>query len=127
MRYFDIIVIDDVLSWVSRETIFKSFANIDYLLKNEGLLFLRDFYPNENLKNRNHHAADRQIYNYKVNKSHAEILIASGNYEIESQVVFYDNIGMSTSYKADNKYIYRWIDTILIKQQENGFREVFKV
>ena len=32
-NYFDLIIIDDVLDWVSRETIFQSVTNIDNLLK----------------------------------------------------------------------------------------------
>ena len=124
---FDLIIIDDVLSWVSRETIFQSIANVDFLLRPGGFIFIRDFYPNKHIKNHNHHAKKHTIYNFKVLGSHAMILLSSGGYQIETQNIFYDEIGMSTSYKADNPYIYRWTDIVLIKTKEKDFEESFKI
>lgn len=123
---FDLIIIDDVFGWVSRETVFHSVANIDYLLKDGGYIFIRDFYPNKRIKNRNHHISDEDVFNFKVNGSHAQMFLSSGTYEIESQKVFMDNIGMSTSYKCNNKFNYRWTDIILKKSLKDYFDEVYK-
>ena len=53
--YFDLIVIEDVFGWVSREPILRSVANIDGAVKEGGFIFIRDFYPDKRMKNQNHH------------------------------------------------------------------------
>ena len=122
-NYFDLIIIDDVLDWVSRETIFQSVTNIDNLLKDGGFVFIRDFYPDKNTKNQNHHVKDEFVYNFKVENSHAGIFLASGIYQVEWQKIFFDKIGFSTSYKSDNLFNYRWIDVILRKSYSGFFSE----
>ena len=122
-NYFDLIIIDDVLDWVSRETIFQSVTNIDNLLKDGGFVFIRDFYPDKNTKNQNHHVKDGFVYNFKVENSHAGIFLASGIYQVEWQKIFFDKIGFSTSYKSDNLFNYRWIDVILRKSYSGFFSE----
>ncbi len=122
-NYFDLIIIDDVLDWVSRETIFQSVTNIDNLLKDGGFVFIRDFYPDKNTKNQNHHVKDEFVYNFKVENSHAGIFLASGIYQVEWQKIFFDKIGFSTSYKCDNLFNYRWTDVILRKSYSGFFSE----
>ena len=122
-NYFDLIIIDDVLDWVSRETIFQSVTNIDNLLKDGGFVFIRDFYPDKNTKNQNHHVKDGFVYNFKVENSHAGIFLASGIYQVEWQKIFFDKIGFSTSYKSDNLFNYRWKDVILRKSYSGFFSE----
>ena len=122
-NYFDLIIIDDVLDWVSRETIFQSVTNIDNLLKDGGFVFIRDFYPDKNTKNQNHHIKDEFVYNFKVENSHAGIFLASGIYQVEWQKIFFDKIGFSTSYKSDNLFNYRWTDVILRKSYSGFFSE----
>ena len=122
-NYFDLIIIDDVLDWVSRETIFQSVTNIDNLLKDGGFVFIRDFYPDKNTKNQNHHVKDEFVYNFKVENSHAGIFLASGIYQVEWQKIFFDKIGFSTSYKSDNLFNYRWTDVILRKSYSGFFSE----
>jgi len=122
-NYFDLIIIDDVFGWVSRETIFQSITNIDNLLKEGGHIFIRDFYPDKNTKNQNHHIEDGSVYNFKVKNSHAGIFLETGIYEIEWQKIFFDKIGISTSYKCDNMFNYRWTDVILKKSYSEFFIE----
>ncbi len=120
---FDLILIDDVFGWVSRETILQSIANIDKLLNENGFIYIRDFLPNKRVKNKNHHVKDTDIYNFKVPASHAKIFLATGCYETYWQTNYYDNIGMSTDYKCDNKFNYRWTDIILQKSTTGYFDE----
>ena len=122
-NYFDLIIIDDVLDWVSRETIFQSVTNIDNLLKDGGFVFIRDFYPDKNTKNQNHHVKDEFVYNFKVENSHAGIFLASGIYQVEWQKIFFDKIGFSTSYKCDNLFNYRLTYVILRKSYSGFFSE----
>ncbi len=124
---FDLVIVDDVFSWVSRETLLHSAANIDNVLADGGHLFIRDFYPDKRVKNLNHHVADGSVYNYKVPGSHAGLFMATGMYEIRRQMIYYDDKGMSTDYKCDNPFNYRWTDTILQKSVRDYFSESKKL
>jgi len=125
--FFDLIMIDDVFGWVSRETILQSIANIDAVLKDGGFVFIRDFYPDKRVKNLNHHVSDESVYNYKVPGSHASIFGATGMFEVQWQKIYFDNTGMSTDYKCDNHFNYRWTDVILKKSTKDYFNESKKV
>lgn len=126
-NFFDLIIIDDVFGWVSRETLFQSITNIDNLLAEGGFLFIRDFFPDKRIKNQNHHVKEGFVYNFKIPNSHASIFLASGIYEIEWQKVFYDDTEMSTNYKSDNPFIYRWADIILKKSHSGYFNEIKQI
>lgn len=126
-NYFDLIIVDDVFGWVSRETLFQSITNIDNALTDNGYLFIRDFLPDKRIKNQNHHVKEGIVYNYKVPNSHASIFLASGMYEIEWQKVFFDDTPMSTNYKTNERFIYRWTDIILKKSNSNYFHGVKQI
>jgi len=123
---FDLVIVDDVFGWVSRQTILQSIANIDDVIAEDGYLFIRDFYPDRRTKNENHHVSDGSVFNYKVPGSHAAIFIATGSYDTVLQNVYYDNTAMSSNYQSDNPFNYRWVDTILQKKQTGFFCESFK-
>ena len=120
-NYFDLIIIDDVFGWVSRETILQSISNVDNALKDDGFLFIRDFHADKRTKNQNHHVTEGFVYNYKIPNSHASIFLSSGIYEVEWQKIFFDKIGFSTTYKCDNLFNYRWTDVILKKSYSKYF------
>ena len=44
-KTFDLIIFDDVLSWMSRDNILQVIAITDWILKDGGSIFLRDFSP----------------------------------------------------------------------------------
>ena len=121
---FDLVIIDDVFGWISRETLFQSISNIDKMVADDGVIFIRDFLPNKRVRNRNHHIKDSDVFNYKVPGSHASIFLASGVYETEFQVSFFDGLGISTSYKCDNPFNYRWTDVVLKSLTRNFLTKV---
>jgi SAM-dependent methyltransferase len=122
-NHFDLAIIDDVFGWVSRQTILSSVANIDNMVADGGYVFIRDFWPDKRVKNRNHHVKDGDVFNFKVPGSHAQLFLATGMYEIHWQKVYFDDIGMSTGYKSDNPFNYRWTDIILKKSYQGFFWE----
>lgn len=124
---FDLVIVDDVFGWVSRETLFQSFANIDQMLAEGGHLFIRDFYPIEKLKNRNHHVADAEVFNYKIPGSHARLFENAGLYEIISQRIWIDKTPMSTTYKGNRQFGSRWADTVLRKSTTGYYQAVEKI
>ncbi len=122
-RHFDLIIIDDVFGWVSRETLLESIANIDVVLADNGHVFIRDFYPDKRVKNQNHHVESGVVCNYKVPGSHASVFLATGTYEVVFQKIYYDTVGMSTGYNCDNNFNYRWTDVVLRKSINGYFNE----
>lgn len=122
-NFFELVIVDDVFGWVSRETLFSSIANIDSSLKEDGYLFIRDFYPNGKVKTRNKHVKEGFVFNHKVPGSHAQIFVDSGMYEIVSQHIFIDQSTMSASFKTHREFESRWADTILKKSYSGYFSE----
>ncbi len=125
-EFYDLVIADDVLGWVSREQILQSITNMDRCLKEGGFLFLRDFRPNKFTKNRNHHINDAEVFNFKLPGSHASLFLATGMYEVVYERVYYDKTAMSTAYECDNPFNYRWGDLILQKKKLDYFDEVKK-
>ena len=103
--FFDLVIVDDVFGWVSRQTLLQSIANIDDVIAENGYLFIRDFYPDRRTKNKNHHVGDGSVFNYKVPGSHAAIFIATGSYDTVLQNVYYDKTAMSSNSNLTTRLI----------------------
>ena len=77
---FDLIIVDDVLSWIDRALILKTITSIDWLLKNNGHIFLRDFAPKKSFAVKNHHWKNKKIFNFKQSFGHKSFFLNSGKY-----------------------------------------------
>ncbi len=110
---FDLIICDDVLSWIDRDAIIPTLSSIDWLLKDDGYLFLRDFTPSKNFALRNHHYEKFKIYNFKQKNGHKSILLKSGKYiQIKNKTYLSKRFNKKNiNYKEANI----WSDTILKK------------
>ncbi len=113
-RYrFDIIICDDVLSWMERDLILPSLGLIDWMLKPGGSVYLRDFSPTFGFAFENHHWKGQKIYNFKQPSGHRYFFLTTGKY-----------IEKSTYVRTDPKYqrviterpdSMTWADSILTK------------
>jgi len=113
LGYFDLIICDDVLSWLDRDLIIPTFGVIDWLLKKEGHLFFRDFTPNKNFAHPNHHWKKNNIFNFKYKDGHKSFFIQSGKYiEIFNHKYFSNKM---QKIKIKNKSSMIWSDTIIKK------------
>ena len=113
---FDLIVADDVLSWVSRHLILDAVARIDALLKPGGLLFLRDFSPQFGFAVRNRHVATGDVYNFKQPGGHRQFFLMSGMYvEVVSSVRQSDEYQKVVSSRPDSTI---WADSVLQKLED---------
>jgi hypothetical protein len=111
----DLVLINDVFCWISRETIFQSVSNIDDHVSDGGYLLIRDFLPDRRIRNHNRHAGGNPIYCHKIPGSHASIFIQSGNYQIVQSRIFVDE---SKELSATDEYDFmenRWLDILLKK------------
>lgn len=112
--YFDLIIIDDVFCWVSRQTLFQSVANVDRALADGGFLFIREFMPGTSVRNRNHHVPDSEVWCHKPRDTHARMFTASGVYEPVWRQVFLDGDDAWAAAQG-GRFESRWQDSLLRK------------
>lgn len=82
---FDLIVVEDVFGWMSRETILPVVASIDWLLKPGGQILIHDYSPAFGFCYRNHHVRDADVYSFKQPGGHSTFFVATGMYFVECQ------------------------------------------
>jgi cyclopropane fatty-acyl-phospholipid synthase-like methyltransferase len=110
---FDVIIFDDVLSWFDRGIILSSFGVIDWILKENGIIFFRDFMPKKNFAHPNHHWKGKEIYNFKYKNGHKNFFLNSGKYkEIFNKRYFSSKL---QKINIKNKDSMMWGDTLIKK------------
>jgi 2-polyprenyl-3-methyl-5-hydroxy-6-metoxy-1,4-benzoquinol methylase len=110
---FDVIILDDVLSWMPRETILPTLGSIDWLLRPDGILYIRDFCPSVDFAYINHHQKDRSVYNYKVSGGHKKFFLNTGTYIIQQEHIRNTKTFQLVSTSRPDSTI--WSDSILLK------------
>lgn len=114
---FDLIICDDVLSWMSRDLILPSMGVLDWLLKPGGSIFLRDFSPAYGFAYENHHWPGQDIYNFKQPGGHRQFFLQTGKYlERSTHVRTDDQYQKVTTSRPDSLV---WADSILTKIRGN--------
>jgi cyclopropane fatty-acyl-phospholipid synthase-like methyltransferase len=114
----DLVIVNDVFCWISRESILRSVANIDEHIRDSGYLIIRDFLPSSFIRNQNRHVNDQEVFCHKIIGSHAEIFKQIGNYQVLASRVFSDvqlSLTETHEYGASEN---RWIDILLHKTWE---------
>ena len=118
---FDLVVVDDVFCWVSRETLFQSVANIDGLLADGGHLYIQEFAPLHQSRNRNHHAGDEEVWCHKPRGPHAAMFTASGAYEVVYQEISIDDDDGWVASTGKPPFESRWSNVVLRKSVGDYF------
>tara|TARA_Y100001935_G_C17247464_1_gene479134 strand:- start:296 stop:1024 length:729 start_codon:yes stop_codon:yes gene_type:complete len=119
---FDVIICDDILSWVDRSLILETVSKIDSLLKENGFIFFRDFSPNRNIAVRNHHHKGKNIFNYKVEDGHKSFFLLSGKYKkIYSRKFTTNKFQINRSRSKETNV---WCHDLLKKYKKNNYRIV---
>ncbi len=87
---FDLVIVNFVFHWISRELLFKSVATIDSLTANNGFLIVGDFLPDYACRTPYHHLPNKELYTYKLD--YAEIFLSTALYTRASLTTFdHDN------------------------------------
>lgn len=116
---FDLIIFDDVLSWMGRNSILQVFGVTDWLLKEEGSIFIRDFSPNFSFAYENHHQKGYDIYNFKQANGHRKFFTESGIYYERYLRVYNDSsLQKVLTSRPDSM---TWADSILTKNKKHLF------
>ncbi len=79
-NYFDIVHVNFVFCWISRETLLKSVSEIDRVLENKGFLILRDFCPQTPEKVPYHHHTKDEVWTFKQDNS--KLFTSLGRYDL---------------------------------------------
>jgi 2-polyprenyl-3-methyl-5-hydroxy-6-metoxy-1,4-benzoquinol methylase len=113
---FDVIICDDILSWVDRSYILPCLGTIDWMLKVGGCIFIRDFSPPVNFAFPNHHWKNKKIFNFKQKNGHVEFFLHSGKYS----KVFYKKYISTNNQKIliKNKLGNTWSDAVIKKVKD---------
>lgn len=83
---FDLVIINFVFHWVSRETLLRVVAEIDKTLANGGYLIIGDFLPDYPVKNHYHHLPEESVYTYKLD--YAKIFLSTGFYTMVASFTY---------------------------------------
>lgn len=84
----DLVIVNYVLHWVSREMLLKSITEIDRVVSESGYLIVGDFLPDYPSANRYHHLLDDEVYTYKLDYS--GIFLATGLYSLVARLTYYE-------------------------------------
>ena len=115
-KTFDLIIFDDVLSWMSRDNILQIIAITDWILKDGGSIYLRDFSPSFSFAFENHHQKGNNIFNFKQSNGHRQFFLQSGMYFEKFSSVYIEKIYQEVGTKRLDSST--WADTILTKCQK---------
>ncbi|MBU0591478.1 MAG: class I SAM-dependent methyltransferase [Candidatus Micrarchaeota archaeon] len=99
--YFDIVLVKGVFCWIGRDTLFKSLSEIDRVLCKDGHLIIGDYLPEYQIKNRNHHLKEEEIYCFKTD--HSKIFLSSHIYTLMYREVEFWEDGYKGKF-GDNRY-----------------------
>lgn len=100
---FDLVIAQLVFTWIARETLIASVAEIDRLCSK--YLIISDFLPGKPVKRTYHHIEDGSVWSYK--QDYAQIFLATGLYKVEKRQVYrYDEFDQAvcTLLKKEEAY-----------------------
>lgn len=114
-KKFNLIICDDVLSWMDRNNIIQTLSSIDFLLKENGYLFIKDYLVKKNFCFQNHHYPKKKIYSFKQEDGHKKLFLWSGKYKLIDEKIFITSKYQKVKVK-DNK-ANTWSYSIIQKQK----------
>jgi cyclopropane fatty-acyl-phospholipid synthase-like methyltransferase len=115
-QIFDIIICDDVLSWMDRKSIIQTLSSIDFLLKENGYIFIKDYLVKKNFCFQNHHYPKKRVYSFKQAEGHKKHFLWSGMYKLIYEKVFVTNKFQKV--KIRDSHANTWSYSIIQKQKE---------
>jgi SAM-dependent methyltransferase len=112
-KKIDIIICEDVFSWMDRSIIIPTLGSIDWILKDNGYILIRDYTPPYNFAYKHHHYPQKKIFSFKQANGHKTLFLNSGKY-----VQIYNKQISTSKYqkiKINEKVGLMWSDTLLMK------------
>jgi SAM-dependent methyltransferase len=111
---FDLVIVNFVFHWISRDKLFSSVSELDRAIADGGYLILGDFLPDMPTKVKYHHLPDQEVFTYK--QSYADIFLSSGLYTLVAQLTFDHDLH---SFNPEIGGESRGVCSVLRKNKEN--------
>jgi len=83
---FDLVLVNFVFHWVSRETLAKSVSEVDRMVKNNGFLIIGDFYPDFPQRRKYHHLPGSNVLTFK--QDYSKIFETLGTYKEIARITY---------------------------------------
>lgn len=110
-KFFDMVLINGVFCWIDRDSLLRSCANIDRVLKWGGHLVIGDFQIPLFLKRRYHHVTDQDLFTYKM--PYKNIFLSTGIYKEIATISYNHDSHIYTDATTFQNY---WSVTLLKKE-----------
>ena len=121
-KIFNLIILDDVLSWMDRRNILSVVALIDKILIPGGHIIIRDFDPTFSFSYQNHHVKNHKVSNFKIAGGHKKFFLLSGMYAvIEENIKSEKSLQKINTSRLDSM---NWNETLIRKTHLNLFPEL---
>ena len=117
-NFFDMVLINGVFCWIDRNSLLRSCANIDRVLKWGGHLVIGDFQVPCFLKRRYHHVTDQDLFTYKM--PYKNIFLSTGIYKEIASISYNHDLHAYTDATTFQNY---WSVAILKKEDISIFSE----
>ena len=75
---FDLVICSFVLHWVDRRSLLRVVAEVDRVIRSDGILAISDFDPPAFQKTKYHHRSDVELFTYK--QAYDQMFLSSGTY-----------------------------------------------
>lgn len=113
---FDLVIVNLVLHWVSREKLLLAISEIDRCVKDGGYLIVGDFDPDFPTKTKYHHLPKEEIYTYKLD--YAGLFSASALYREVGTLTYHHD---THQYNPDTSANDRGVVTLLRKSLDEFY------
>lgn len=113
----DLVIVNYILHWVSREKLLASVTEIDRGVAEKGYLVIGDFLPDSPSMNSYSHLAEGEVFTYKLD--YAGIFLATGMYNLVARLTYFEG--------ADKPEFDKTTDTktrgscTLLRKSQSGF------
>lgn len=111
---YDLVIVNYVFHWVSRELLLKSIAEIDRILSDNGYLIIGDFSPDIPQKTKYHHLPEDNVFTYK--QSYSDIFTATNIYQLLAKQTFHHDSRVLKDVEGAERG-----ECILLKKSYNKF------
>lgn len=118
---FDLIVLDDVVGWMSPGVLLPTLGALDWSLKPGGSIFIRELFSPFPYKVRNRHYPDEQIFQHRYAHGVGSFFLDTGCYSVSGSREY--ATGDLQAFETDRVH-QLWRDSLLEKSENNFFPSV---
>lgn len=112
MASFNLIILDDVIGWMDPKVLLSSLGALDWLLAENGHIFVRELYSPHAIRVKNHHYPKEQVFTYRYPGGVTKSFVDSGCYRSVVENLYEDR-GLQKVQSSQTNAL--WKDSMLQK------------